>query len=73
LAYAGLADYYDIAPVYTPTPSSETLPKTRAAAQKALAIDDTLTEAHPTLADTFASVHGGLGDTYSSRGSMTYG
>jgi Tfp pilus assembly protein PilF len=55
LAYAGLADYYDIAPEYTPTPSSETLPKTRAAAQKALAIDDTLAEAHATLADTYTT------------------
>ncbi|HZP62049.1 MAG TPA: protein kinase [Terriglobales bacterium] len=54
-AYVGLADYYDIAPEYSPMPSSEALPKARVAAQKALAIDDTLAEAHATLADTYTT------------------
>jgi|SRR5579862_5800711 len=54
-AYAGLADYYDIATEYTPMSSSEAVPKARAAAQKALAIDDTLAEAHATLADTYTT------------------
>jgi eukaryotic-like serine/threonine-protein kinase len=54
-AYVGLADYYDVAPEYTPTPSSEALPKARAAAQKALSIDDTLADAHATLADTYTT------------------
>ncbi len=55
LAYLGLADYYDVIPDYAPVASSETVPKARAAAQKALAIDDTLAEAHATLADSFYS------------------
>jgi serine/threonine protein kinase/Tfp pilus assembly protein PilF len=55
LAYAGLADYYDVLPDYAPTSYSETTPKARAAALKALAIDDTLPEAHATLADSYES------------------
>ena len=51
LAYLGLADYYDVVPEYAPIPLSETLPKAWSAAQKALAIDDSLAEAHATLAD----------------------
>jgi len=55
LAYVGLADYYDVLPDYAPASYSETAPKARAAAQKALAIDDTLPEAHATLASSYAS------------------
>jgi serine/threonine protein kinase/tetratricopeptide (TPR) repeat protein len=55
LAYVGLADYYDVLPEYAPASISETLPKARAAAQRALAIDDTLPEAHATLASTYTS------------------
>jgi eukaryotic-like serine/threonine-protein kinase len=55
LAYAGLADYYDVVPDYAPVPSSEAEPKARAAAQKALAIDDSLAEAHAVLADGYAT------------------
>src|ERR1700691_1111650 len=55
LAYAGLADYYDVIPDYAPVPSSEMAPKARAAAQKALAIDDSLAEAHAVLADGYST------------------
>ncbi|HSS20958.1 MAG TPA: winged helix-turn-helix domain-containing protein [Pyrinomonadaceae bacterium] len=45
LAYAGLADsYYRAGNVYAPT--RDAMPKARAAALKALEIDDSLTEAH---------------------------
>jgi serine/threonine-protein kinase len=49
LAYAGLADCYALLEVYAGTQSSETLPKARAAAQRALQIDDSLAEAHTSL------------------------
>ncbi len=52
LAYSGLADSYAIHFLYTGLPSSETLPKAKAAAVKALEIDDTLAHAHATLAWT---------------------
>jgi eukaryotic-like serine/threonine-protein kinase len=55
LAYVGLADYYDVVPDYAPVPSGEVMPKARAAAQKALAIDDTLAEAHAVLGDSYAN------------------
>jgi eukaryotic-like serine/threonine-protein kinase len=55
LAYVGLADYYDMLPDYAPASFSETMPKARAAAQKALAIDDMLPEAHATLASSYTS------------------
>jgi adenylate cyclase len=50
LAYTGLADCYAVMEQYAGTPSSETLPKARAAAQRALQIDDSLAEAHTSLA-----------------------
>jgi len=53
LAYLGLADYYDVVTEYAPIPVSETLPKARAATQKALAIDDSLAEGHALLGDIF--------------------
>jgi TolB-like protein/Flp pilus assembly protein TadD len=49
LAYAGLADCYALLEQYVGTPSSETLPKARAAALRALQIDDSLGEAHTSL------------------------
>ncbi|MGH9641685.1 MAG: protein kinase domain-containing protein [Terriglobales bacterium] len=55
LAYMGLADYYDVISDYAPVPSSEQVPKARAAAQKALTIDDSLAEAHAILADGYAT------------------
>jgi serine/threonine protein kinase/tetratricopeptide (TPR) repeat protein len=55
LAYVGLADYYDVVPDYAPVSSGEAMPKALAAAQKALAIDDTLAEAHALLGDSYAN------------------
>jgi len=55
LAYLGLADYYDVLSDYAPVPSSEMVPKARVAAEKALAIDDSLAEAHAILADGYAN------------------
>jgi len=50
LAYAGLADAYQVLPSYTDDPpAEETYPKARAAAQKALEIDATLAEPHAAL------------------------
>ncbi|HVZ82440.1 MAG TPA: hypothetical protein VG893_02110 [Terracidiphilus sp.] len=45
-AYAGLAESYDLMPEYTPMPKAEAFPRAIAAANKALALDDTLSEAH---------------------------
>ncbi len=49
LAYTGLADCYAVMEQYAGTPSSETLPRGRAAAMRALQIDDSLGEAHTSL------------------------
>ena len=50
LAYAGLADCYLVLEQYTGTPARETIPKARAAAERALQLDETLAEAHTSLA-----------------------
>jgi serine/threonine-protein kinase len=50
LAYAGLADCYGLWDEYGVAPAKEAFPKAKAAAQKALALDDTLAEAHTSLA-----------------------
>jgi TolB-like protein/Tfp pilus assembly protein PilF len=50
LAYVGLADYYSAVPDYSPVPASEAAPLGRAAAERALAIDPSLAEAHAALA-----------------------
>jgi len=50
MAYVGLAEAYDVAPTYLMAPR-EGLLKARAAATKALEIDDTIAEAYTTLAD----------------------
>ncbi len=49
-AYAGLANYYVAAPDYEPIPESETAPKAKAAAERALAIDGSSADAHAALA-----------------------
>src|SRR5207245_5650629 len=49
LAYAGLADCYIVIPNYTDIPAEEAYLKAKAAALKALEIDDTLAEAHASL------------------------
>ena len=50
LAYVGLADSYALIEQYLGTPSSETLPKAKGFATRALEIDDSLAEAHTSLA-----------------------
>jgi len=49
LAYVGLAEYYSVVPDYAPISYSETIPKATSYAKKALAIDDSLAEAHALL------------------------
>ncbi|GAC1616557.1 MAG: winged helix-turn-helix domain-containing tetratricopeptide repeat protein [Candidatus Acidiferrum sp.] len=50
LAYVGLADTYASQCLIADVPSSEVFPKAREAAQRALAIDESLAEAHTSLA-----------------------
>jgi len=50
LAYAGVADAYVLLPGYTGGTPHDCYPKAKAAAKKALELDDTLAEAHTTLA-----------------------
>jgi tetratricopeptide (TPR) repeat protein len=49
----GLADCYSILEVYLGTPASETLPKARAFAERALQLDNSLAEAHASLGYTY--------------------
>ena len=49
-AYAGLANSYSMMCSYNAAPANEFMPKARAAALKALQIDDSLAEAHTSLA-----------------------
>jgi tetratricopeptide (TPR) repeat protein len=49
LAFVGLADCYAVLNEYAGTPTSETLPQSKANAERALAIDGQLAEAHATL------------------------
>ncbi|MCP9493293.1 MAG: protein kinase [Pyrinomonadaceae bacterium MAG19_C2-C3] len=50
LAYVGIADCYALLEEYAGTPSRETLPPAKAAAERALQLDNTLAEAHVSLA-----------------------
>jgi serine/threonine protein kinase/Flp pilus assembly protein TadD len=50
LSYAGLADCYDVLGWYGHLSPNEAFPRARATAMKALEIDDTLAEAHASLA-----------------------
>lgn len=50
LGYAGLADTYVLLGEYSLLPAEEAFPKARAAATKALELDDSLAEAHNALA-----------------------
>jgi TolB-like protein/lipoprotein NlpI len=45
-SYVGLATYYTTLPFFTDVPPAEVLPKARAALAQALALDETLAEAH---------------------------
>jgi serine/threonine-protein kinase len=49
-AYAGLADCYNLLDIWGGLPTNETFPRAKAAAEKALSIDDQLAEAHTSLA-----------------------
>jgi TolB-like protein/DNA-binding winged helix-turn-helix (wHTH) protein/Tfp pilus assembly protein PilF len=49
-AYAGLADSYALMGGYSLAPQTESMPKARVAALRALQLDDTLAEAHTALA-----------------------
>jgi eukaryotic-like serine/threonine-protein kinase len=49
LADVGLAEYYSVIADYTYVPGSETIPKAMTYAKRALAIDDSLAEAHAVL------------------------
>jgi TolB-like protein/Flp pilus assembly protein TadD len=53
LAYAGIADTCFLIPVYGAGTPQEYLPRARAAAQKAVELDDTLAEAHTSFAYMF--------------------
>jgi serine/threonine protein kinase/Tfp pilus assembly protein PilF len=56
LGYVGLADCYVVLGSYTDLRSGETLPKARAAADRALQIDDSLAEAHESSAYIYLSL-----------------
>jgi TolB-like protein/DNA-binding winged helix-turn-helix (wHTH) protein/Flp pilus assembly protein TadD len=55
LAYAGVARVYSLATLFGAMKPSETMPKARDAATRALTLDDSLAEAHTTLA--FVKAH----------------
>lgn len=55
LAYSGLADSYALLPVYGEGRPMDWMPKAKAAAQKALALDDNLSEAHASLGQIIAN------------------
>ncbi len=50
LAYAGLADAYLLLPPYSAGSPQDSFPKAKAAAKKAIELDETLAEAHTSLA-----------------------
>jgi TolB-like protein/Flp pilus assembly protein TadD len=50
LAFVGLSDSYVLLPFYSSAPGSEVLPAAKAYAEQALALDDSLGEAHASLA-----------------------
>jgi len=53
LAHSGLADCYNLLSMYSVVPPKEAMPKAKAAALKALEIDESLAEAHTSLAYTY--------------------
>jgi TolB-like protein/lipoprotein NlpI len=56
LAYVGLADCYLLLEDYAGTPASETFPKAKAFAQRALQLDSSLAEAHTSLAYVYSNL-----------------
>jgi TolB-like protein/DNA-binding winged helix-turn-helix (wHTH) protein/Tfp pilus assembly protein PilF len=55
LAYAGLADSYFVRAISGALPTADAMPKAKAAALKALDLDDSLAEAHTSLAQVTAN------------------
>jgi eukaryotic-like serine/threonine-protein kinase len=55
LAYVGLAEYYGVIADYTAVAYSETVPKVKKYAERALAIDDAQPEAHALLAANYSA------------------
>src|SRR6266540_3016338 len=55
LAYAGIADTYALLPMYGFAPARDSYPKAKAAALKALQLDDTLAEAHASYGNVLLS------------------
>lgn len=53
LAYSGLADCYNLLSLYSGMPPKKAMPKAKAAARKAIEIDESLAEAHTSLAYTY--------------------
>jgi eukaryotic-like serine/threonine-protein kinase len=51
LAWAGLSSIYSLMELFTPVPRADVIPRAKAAALKALELDETLAEAHVALAD----------------------
>jgi TolB-like protein/DNA-binding winged helix-turn-helix (wHTH) protein len=62
-AWAGLSDAYFEWGSFGIAPLAETLPKARSAAQKALELDETLSEAHVSLAEVNDATDGGMTPT----------
>jgi TolB-like protein/Tfp pilus assembly protein PilF len=56
LAYVGLADCYVLLEDYIGTPASETYPKAKAFAERALQLDSSLSEAHTSLAYVYSNL-----------------
>jgi serine/threonine-protein kinase len=56
LAYVGLGDSYVLLENYAGTPASETLPKAKAFAERALQLDSSLAEAHTSLGYIYNSL-----------------
>jgi eukaryotic-like serine/threonine-protein kinase len=56
LAYVGLADSYVLLEDYTGAPATETCEKSKAFAERALQLDESLAEAHASLAFTYTNL-----------------
>jgi tetratricopeptide (TPR) repeat protein len=54
-AWAGLSQLYGLMEIFTPVPRPDAIPRAKAAALRALELDETLAEAHVALADVRAN------------------
>src|SRR5262249_53983676 len=52
LAYSGLADCYNLLSLYSAMPPKDAMPQAKSAAERALKLDESLAEAHASLAYT---------------------